>query len=187
MDTNRALSDAKAKMTAALDHFQEELKKLRTGRAHPSMLDNVSVEAYGQNMPLKTLAGITAPDAQLLVVSPFDPNNLEPIVKAIRENEALGLNPADDGRVVRVTIPPLTTETRESMVKVLNQKAEEAAVSLRNARHEAFHAGEQAEKDKSIGKDERFKFEKQIDDLLNLQKKQVDDLTAAKEQEIMTI
>lgn len=187
MDANTALSEAKDKMASALGHFQEELKKLRTGRAHPSMLDSVAVEAYGQNMPLKTLAGITAPDAQLLVVSPFDPGNLEPIVKAIRDNESLGLNPADDGRVVRVTIPPLTTETRESMVKVLNQKAEEAMISLRNIRHEAFHTGELAEKDKSISKDQRFSFEKRIDDLLNQQKKQVDDLVGAKEQEILTI
>ena len=187
MDSNRVLSESKTKMTAAVEHFKDELKKLRTGRAHPSMLDNVTVEAYGQQMPLKGLAGITAPDAQLLVVSPFDPNNLEAIVTAIRENEALGLNPADDGRVVRVAIPPLTTETRQDMVKVLNQKVEEGAVSLRNARHEAIRQAEQAEKNKSIGKDERFKFEKQVDDLLNQHKNRLDELAKAKEQEIMTV
>jgi len=187
MDSNRVLSESKTKMTAAVEHFKDELKKLRTGRAHPSMLDNVTVEAYGQQMSLKGLAGITAPDAQLLVVSPFDPNNLEAIVTAIRENEALGLNPADDGRVVRVAIPPLTTETRQDMVKVLNQKVEEGAVSLRNARHEAIRQAEQAEKNKSIGKDERFKFEKQVDDLLNQHKNRLDELAKAKEQEIMTV
>jgi ribosome recycling factor len=187
MDSNRVLGEARTKMAAAVEHFKEELKKLRTGRAHPGMLDNVTVEAYGQQMPLKSLAGITAPDAQLLVVSPFDPNNLEAIVTAIRDNEALGLNPADDGRVIRVAIPPLTTETRQDMVKVLNQRVEEGAVSLRNTRHDAIKQAEQAEKDKSISNDERFKFEKQVDDLLNQHKNQLEELAKTKEQEIMTV
>ena len=187
MDTNRVLREAKTKMAAAIGHFKDELKKLRTGRAHPSMLDSVTVEAYGQAMLLKSLAGITAPDAQLLVVSPFDPNNLEAIVTAIRDNESLGLNPADDGRVVRVAIPLLTTETRQDMVKGLNQKVEECAVSLRNARHEAHRQAEQAEREKTISRDERFKLEKQVDDLLNQHKNQIDELAKAKEQEVMTV
>lgn len=174
-------------MAAAVDHFKEEIGKLRTGRAHPGMLDSVMVEAYGQSMPLKAVAGIAAPEATLLQITPFDPSNLEPISAAIRANESLGLNPADDGRVIRIQIPPLTTESRQNMVKVLNQKAEEAAVSLRNARHEAFHQGEQAEKDKTIGKDDRFKFEKQVDDLLNQHKSQVDEMTKQKSNEIMNV
>jgi len=187
LDTNRLVSDTKAKLGSATEHFKDELKKLRTGRAHPGMLDNIMVEVYGQSMPLKAVAGISAPEATLLQISPFDPANLQAISDAIRTNEALGLNPADDGRVVRVQIPPLTTETRQSMVKVLNQKAEECAVSMRNMRHEAFHQGEQAEKDKSIGKDERFKLEKQIDDLLTQHKNRLDELARVKEQEIMTV
>lgn len=174
-------------MAAAVDHFKEEIGKLRTGRAHPGMLDGVMVEAYGQSMPLKAVAGIAAPEATLLQITPFDPSNLEPISAAIRANESLGLNPADDGRVIRIQIPPLTTESRQNMVKVLNQKAEEAAVSLRNARHEAFHQGEQAEKEKTIGKDDRFKFEKQVDDLLNQHKSQVDEMTKQKSNEIMNV
>jgi ribosome recycling factor len=187
VDTNRIISETKSKFTAAVGHFREELAKLRTGRAHPGMLDGVMVEAYGQPMPLKSVAGITTPEATLLQISPFDPANLQPIADAIRNNEALGLSPTDDGRVVRVVIPPLTAETRQSMVKVVNQKAEECAVSLRNTRHEAFHQGEQAEKDRAIGKDERFKFEKQIDELLTQHKKEVDELAAAKEKEITTL
>lgn len=187
MDTNRVISDTKAKLAGAVSHLREELGKMRTGRAHPGMLDGVIVEVYNQPMPLKAVAGIAAPEAQLLQITPFDPNNLQSISDAIRNNEALGLSPADDGRVVRIQIPPLTTETREQMVKVLNQKAEDCAVSMRNIRHEAFHQGEQAEKAKTIGKDERFKFEKQIDDLLNQHKSQVDELIKTKEQEIMTV
>src|SRR3990167_4849821 len=99
MNPSQIIDQAKIKFDQAIAHFKEELKKLRTGRAHPGMLDGVTVEVYGQNMPLKALAGITAPEATLLQISPFDPSNLQAITDAIRNNETLGLNPADDGRV----------------------------------------------------------------------------------------
>jgi ribosome recycling factor len=186
MNPSQNLSEVKTKLAAATDHFKEELKKIRTGRAHPGMLDGISVEVYGQPMPLKAVAGIIAPEAQLLQVTPFDPNNLNPISEAIR-NSQLGLNPADDGRVIRIQIPPLTEETRASMAKILHQKAEETFITARQIRHDAFRRGDQAEKDKQIGKDERIRFEKQIDDLLNEQKKEIEGLVKAKEQEIMTV
>lgn len=187
MNPSQVLDQTKSKLANACDHFKDELSKLRTGRAHPAMLDGVMVEAYGQSMPLKSVAGITAPEAQLIQISPFDPNNLQAIADAIRNDQSLGLNPTDDGHVVRVTIPPLTTETREGMVKILNQKAEEYAIAARNARHDAFHQGEQAEKDKTISKDERLRFEKQVDELVAKQKNQVDEIAKAKEAEIMTV
>ena len=187
MNPSQVIDEVKAKLAQASNHFTEELKKLRTGRAHPGMLDGVSVEAYGQQMPLKAVANITAPEAQLLQITPFDINNLQAISAAIRDNQTLDLTPADDGRVVRISIPPLTTETRQQMVKVLNQKVEEAMITARNARHEAFRKGDQAEKDKQIGKDERIRFEKQIDELLSKQKAEIDSLTTAKEKEILTI
>lgn len=187
MNPSQVLDQTKGKLASACDHFKDELSKLRTGRAHPAMLDGVMVEAYGQSMPLKSVAGITAPEAQLIQISPFDPNNLQAIADAIRNDQSLGLNPTDDGHVVRVTIPPLTTETREGMVKILNQKAEEYAIAARNARHDAFHQGEQAEKDKTISKDERLRFEKQVDELVAKQKNQVDEIAKAKEAEIMTV
>lgn len=187
MNPNQVLDQTKSKLASACGHFKEELGKLRTGRAHPSMLDGVMVEAYGQSMPLKSLAGITAPEAQLIQISPFDPTNLQSIADAIRNDQSLGLNPTDDGHVVRVTVPPLTTETRQGMVKILNQKAEDYAIAARNARHEAFHQGEQAEKDRSLSKDERLRFEKQVDELVTKQKAEVDELAKAKESEIMSI
>jgi ribosome recycling factor len=187
MNPNQIVSETKTKLDHALDHFKEELKKLRTGRAHPGMLDNIKVEVYGQQMPLKAVGNITAPEAQLLQITPFDPNNLQAISNAIRDDQSLGLSPADDGRVIRINIPPLTTETRASMVKIISQKVEECMVASRQIRHEAFHKGEQAEKDKDIGKDERIRFEKQVDDLLSKQKSEVDQLAAAKEKELMTI
>lgn len=187
MNPSQVIEETKNRLNQTTEHFKEELKKLRTGRAHPSMLDGVMVEAYGQPMPLKAVAGITAPEPQLLQISPFDPNNLKGISDAIRDNQTLGLTPTDDGRVVRITIPPLTTETRQQMVKVLNQKVEEAMIAARNARHDAFRKGDQAEKDKQISKDDRIRFEKQVDDLLAKQKAEIDNLAGAKEKEIMTV
>lgn len=187
MNPNQAVDQTKSKLSAATAHFRQELGKIRTGRAHPGMLDGITVEVYGQQMPLKAVAGITAPEAQLLQVTPFDPNNLQPIADAIRNNQSLGLTPADDGRVVRIAIPPLTTETRQQMVKVLGQKVEETFITARQIRHEAFHRGEQAEKAKQISKDERLRFEKQVDDLLAKQKSEIEAMAKAKEQEILTV
>jgi ribosome recycling factor len=187
MNPNQIVSETKTKLDHALEHFKEELKKLRTGRAHPGMLDNIKVEVYGQQMPLKAVGNITAPEAQLLQITPFDPSNLQAINNAIRDDQSLSLSPADDGRVIRINIPPLTTETRASMVKIISQKVEECMVASRQIRHESFHKGEQAEKDKDIGKDERIRFEKQVDDLLSKQKTEVDHLAAEKEKELMTI
>jgi ribosome recycling factor len=187
MNPSQLLDEVKTKLAAASEHFKQEASKIRTGRAHPGMLDGISVEVYGQQMPLKAAASITAPEAQLLQITPFDPGNLQAISDAIRDNQSLGLNPADDGRVVRIQIPPLTEETRQQMVKVLHQKLEDCLIAARNARHDGLRALEQAEKDKNIGKDERFHIEKQIDDLLARQKTQAEELARTKEQEILTV
>jgi ribosome recycling factor len=187
VEISQALAQAKQKLDQATKHFDEELKKLRTGRAHPNMLDSIMVEAYGQQMPLKAAASISVPEATQLQITPFDPNNLQAIADAIRNDVSLGLTPMDDGRVVRVNLPPMTTENRQAMVKVLGQKVEECMIAARQIRHEAMHVGEQAEKDKKIGKDERFNFEKQIDDLVAKQKGEVESLARSKEAEIMTV
>ena len=184
MDTNQLTQEVRTKLTAAAEHFRGELAKIRTGRAHPGMLDGVIVEAYGQQMPLKAVANISAPEAQLLQITPFDSNNLKAISDAIRDNQSLGLNPADDGRVVRIQIPPLTEETRQQMVKVVHQKLEDTMIAARNARHDAMR---KADEDKSIGKDDRFRLEKQIDDQLAAQKSEAESLAKTKEQEILTV
>lgn len=184
MNPNQIVEATKAKLISATEHFKQELKKLRTGRAQPSMVDNVTVEAYGQQMPLKAVGSIIVPEAQLLQITPFDPNNLQPIAEAIRNDQALSLTPTDDGRVVRIQIPPLTTETREQMVKSVGQKVEDCMIIARQIRHEALHT---AEKDKTISKDDRFHFEKQIDELLAKQKNEAEALAKEKEQEIMTV
>lgn len=187
MDSNKIIQDAKSKLTAAGEHFRSELGKIRTGRAHPGMLDGVSVTAYGQTMPLKAVATITTPEPTLLQITPFDAANLQAISSAIRDEQSLGLNPADDGRVVRIQIPPLNTETRQQMTKVVGQKLEESLISARNARHEAIHTAEGLEKSKAISQDELDRTKKQIDELLSSYKSEAESLAKAKESEIMTV
>lgn len=187
MDTNKILSNTKDKFQKAFEHFEGELKKLRTGRAHPSMLDGITAEAYGTPMPLNQLATITTPEPQLLQVSPFDPNNLEAIANAIRENQTLGFNPTDDGHIIRIPIPPLTEERRKEIAKQLSGKSEEAMIAMRGARHEALKEGEQAKKDKSIGEDDYSRLQKQIDELMQEFKQKIEATAKTKEQEILTV
>jgi ribosome recycling factor len=187
MDPNQIIDEAKKKFQAAVDHFSEELKKIRTGRASASILDGLMVEAYGTPMPLKALANVTAPEAQLIQITPFDPTNLAAISSAIRDNQSLGLNPSDDGHVVRVPIPPLTEERRREIAKQLGEKVEECMIGLRQARHEALHHADQAKKNKEIGENEQQRIERQVDEAMATQKAEVEKQAKAKEQEILTL
>jgi ribosome recycling factor len=187
MNPSQVIDQAKSKFKQAVEHFQEELKKVRTGRAHPSMLDGLTVEAYGTPMPLIQVASITVPEPQLLQITPYDPGNLQAISTAIRDNPSLGMNPMDDGRVVRVPIPPLNEERRREYVKVVNGKLEECMVSMRNVRHETIRDIGQSKKDKTMGEDEAFRLEKQIDEAMNHAKADAEAAAKAKETEIMTI
>ncbi|HSX29107.1 MAG TPA: ribosome recycling factor [Candidatus Saccharimonadales bacterium] len=175
------------KMKQALEHFKEELKKVRTGRASASMLDGITVTAYGTQMALNQVANVTAPEAQLIQITPFDPSTIQAIASAIRDNPTLGLNPMDDGRVVRVPIPPLTEERRRELAKTLGGKVEDCMVSLRGIRHDAMDAIDGAKKDKAIGEDDAKRLQKQIDDLVAKTKVEVETAAKAKEAEIMTI
>jgi ribosome recycling factor len=175
------------KMRQALEHFRGELVKVRTGRANSAMLDGVTVTAYGTQMPLNQVANVTAPEAQLIQITPFDPNNIQAIASAIRDNPTLGLNPSDDGRVVRVPIPPLNEERRREYVKVLGGKVEDCMIALRGIRRDAMDAVDQAKKDKTIGEDDAKRSEKQIDEAMAKAKAEVDAAAKAKETEIMTL
>lgn len=187
MNPTQVVSDAKAKLDGAVAHYSEQLKSLRTGRAAASMLDGVMVEAYGQPMPLNQVANVTAPEAQLLQITPFDPGNIQAIASAIRDNPSLGLNPSDDGRVVRVPIPALTEERRRDIVKQLGSKHEDAMIALRNIRREALDTVDQAKKDKEIGEDDAKRLTSQIEDAIKSTTAQIETTTKAKETEIMTV
>ena len=172
------------KMEGVVERFRDEMKKVRTGRAHPDMLSGVKAEVYGQFMPLNQVANITAADATLLVVTPFDPSNIQAIAAAIRADQALGLNPADDGRVIRVPIPALTEERRKEIVKTASTKVEEAKVALRNVREDARKAVKAVAE---MSEDVKKRAEKEIDELTKEFSDKIDAEFKAKSDEIMRI
>tara|TARA_Y100001970_G_C14115919_1_gene793562 strand:+ start:198 stop:752 length:555 start_codon:yes stop_codon:yes gene_type:complete len=171
----------------AVSHFEDELKKVRTGRAHPSMLDGIQVEAYGQKMPLNQVANVVAPEPQMVTVTPFDPANLQAISAAIRTDQSLGLNPSDDGRLVRVPIPPLTEERRKQIVKQTSEKVEDAKIALRNVRQDAFKEIKRMKDAKELSEDDQKRAEKAIDDTMATISATVDALFKDKEKEILTL
>ena len=172
------------KMEGAVERFKDEMKKVRTGRAHPDMLSGVKVEVYGQYMPLNQTANITAADGTLLVVTPFDPGNIAAISNAIRADQSLGLNPADDGRIIRVPIPPLTEERRKEIVKTASAKVEEAKVAIRNAREDARKAIKVAAE---MSEDVKKRAEKEIEELTKEFNDKIDAEFKAKSEEIMKL
>lgn len=175
------------RFSAAVAHFEDELKKVRTGRAHPSMLDSVQVEAYGQRMPLNQVANVMAPEPQLLTITPFDPSNLQAISAALRADQTLGLNPSDDGRIVRVPIPQLTEERRKQIVKQTGEKVEEARIALRNIRQDAHKEAKRLKDAKELSEDDQKRAEKSIDDLVARFNTDIDAAFKNKEKEILTI
>ena len=174
----------RSKMEGIVQRFKDEMKKVRTGRAHPDMLSGVKVEVYGQFMPLNQAANITAADATLLVVTPFDPSNIQAIAAAIRADQALGLNPADDGRVIRVPIPPLTEERRKEIVKTVSSKVEDAKVAIRNIREDARKAVKIATE---MSEDVKKRAEKEIDELTKEFSDKIDAEFKSKSEEIMKL
>ena len=170
-------------MEEALAHFKDELKKVRTGRAHPDMLSGVKVEAYGQWMPLNQVANVTVSGATMLLVTPYDPTTIPNISNSIRSDSSLGLNPSDDGRVVRVPIPPLTEERRKEIVKTASKFVEESKVKIRSVREDARKDLKSAE----LSEDAKKRAEKSIDDLTKSFNEKIDAEFKEKEKEILTI
>ncbi|MCA9329606.1 ribosome recycling factor [Candidatus Saccharibacteria bacterium] len=184
---SQVLDEVKNKIVQSSNHFGDELKRLRTGRANADMLDGVTVDAYGTQVPLNQVANITAPEPQLLQITPFDPNNLQNIVSSIRSNQTLGLNPSDDGRVVRVAIPVLTEDRRREISKQVGVKLEDCMVRFRSIRHDALNQFDVAKKDKDISEDDAKRYITQVEDIMSKAKVDVESIAKAKEQEIMTI
>jgi ribosome recycling factor len=175
------------KMNQAITHFEEELKKVRTGRSHPSMLEGVRVEVYGSLMPLNQVANITAPEAQMLQVTPFDPSNVQAIAGAIRADQSLGFNPSDDGRIVRVPVPPLTEERRKQLVKQTSEKVEETRIALRTIRQDALKDAKRQKDAKELSEDDVKRVEKEIDQLMAGCQDKIEQIFKAKEKDILTI
>jgi ribosome recycling factor len=177
---------AKKKMLEAIEHFKQELKGLRTGRANPGILDLVTVEVYGSNMRLKELANVTAPEARMLLVTPFDPQTAGSISKGIIKAN-LNLQPILDGHVVRIPIPPMDEAMRKDIVKVGKKRVEEAKISIREVRRKQNEAVRKAKADGDIAEDLVKKLEKTIQEYTDQYCKEVDSLMLAKEKEIMTV
>ena len=175
------------KFATTVEQFENEARKIRTGRAHPDMLDGIIVEVYGTKMPLNQVASISAPEPQQILVTPFDPLNIGNIATSISADVTLGFNPSDDGRNIRVPIPPLNEERRRDIAKSLGGKVENAKIALRNIREEARKAAKVAKEAKTISEDEQKRFEKHIDDEIAKNNGKIDEIAKAKEAEIMKI
>lgn len=175
------------KFEDAVERFEVELKKVRTGRAHPSMLESVRVEAYGSMMPLNQVANVTTPEPQMLLVSPFDPSQVEAITAAIRADQSLGFNPSDDGRVVRVPVPALTEERRKQLVKQTGEKVEDARIALRSIRQDALKEVKRLKDAKDLSEDEAKRVEKSVDEAVARFNGSIDEAFKLKEQDILKI
>lgn len=171
------------KMIKTIEHLQNDLNRIRTGRANPAMLDPVTVSAYGSVMPLNQVAMISVPEARQLLVKPYDPSTLKDIEKAIADAN-LGLNPVNDGETLRITIAQLTEETRKLLVKDAKKIGENNKISIRNIRKEA---NDNLKKDSDLTEDEKKSLEKQVQQLTDKYNQKVDEVLSAKEKEILTI
>jgi ribosome recycling factor len=180
------LDEARVKMVKAIEHLQDEFSRVRTGRASAAIVEKLRVDAYGSEMPLQQLAGFGVPEPRLLVITPYDKTTINAIEKAIR-NSDLGINPGNDGNVIRLAFPPLTEERRKEFVKVVKQRAEDARVAVRNLRRQARHDLEEFEKDGEISEDDLGRAEKELEKLTHDHVEQIDQRLAHKEQELLEV
>ncbi|HXM93550.1 MAG TPA: ribosome recycling factor [Candidatus Dormibacteraeota bacterium] len=184
--TKDAMAAARTRMEKAVEDFRKELTTLRTGRANATLLDSIRVDYHGTPMPVNQLGTVTTPDATILVISPWDPGAVPLIDKAIRSSD-LGLNPTNDGKVVRVPIPSLTEERRKELVKHLHKVLENHRTAIRNVRRDVKEAIEKLEKDKKISEDEKKRGLDELEKVSHSETKKIEDLSAAKEKEVMEI
>ena len=175
--------NAKAKMEKSASLFAQELSKLRTGRASPALLEGIKVEYYGSLLPINQVATISIPEPRLIVIQPWDKTALPEIEKAIYKSP-VGLTPNNDGNVIRLSVPPLTTERREELIKLTQRLSEEAKVAIRNIRRDANNEIKKEEKDKKISKDEAFKAQESIQKITDEYIEKVDEILKKKEKEI---
>jgi ribosome recycling factor len=184
--TKDAAAQAKSRMEKAVEDFRRDLAAVRTGRANVGLLDGIRVDYHGTPMPLNQLGTLSVPEATMIVIAPWDPSAVPLIDKAIRSSD-LGLNPTNDGKVVRVPIPSLTEERRKDMVKHLHKVLENHRTAVRNIRRDIKEAVEKLEKDKKISEDDKKRSLDELEKLTHAETKKLEDLSVAKEKEVMTI
>jgi ribosome recycling factor len=181
-----AMAQAKVRMEKAVEDFRKDLAGVRTGRANVALLDHVKVDYHGTPMPINQLGTMTVPDPTLIVISPWDPTAVPMIDKAIRSSD-LGLNPTNDGKMLRVPIPPLTEERRKELVKHIHKVLENHRTAVRNIRRDIKEAIERLEKEKKISEDDKKRSLDELEKLTHSETKKIEDLSAAKEKEVMEI
>ncbi len=184
MSADDILLDAEERMDKAIDVLKKSLAGIRTGRANPGLVDSLRVEVYGSATPLKQLASVGAPEPTQIVIRPYDPGTIKDIEKSIIASD-LGFNPQNDGRVIRINIPPLSTEVRRKMVSRIKELTEEAKVAIRNIRRDANKAADQAEKDKELSEDQRDTVKDEVQDLTKKYEAQASELSKKREEEVM--
>jgi ribosome recycling factor len=180
------MDDAEVRMGKAIDALRRDLATIRTGRASPSLVERLPVDYYGSSAPLNQLAGISVPEPRMLVIQPWDRGSMAAIEKAIRKSE-LGLNPNNDGQVVRIAIPPLTEERRKQLVKLVHGHVEEGKVALRNIRRDAMTQVKELLAEKLIGEDDERRAEQQVDELTKRYVSDAERVGKAKEQEVLEV
>jgi ribosome recycling factor len=185
-NTKDAMATARTRMEKAVEDFRKELAGIRTGRANASLLDHVRVDYHGTPMPVNQLGTMTVPDPSMIVIAPWDPSAVPLIDKAIRTSD-LGLNPTNDGKVVRVPIPALTEERRKDLVKQLHKVLENHRTAVRNVRRDVKEAIDKLEKEKKISQDEQKRALEELDKVSHAETKKIEDLSAAKEKEVMSL
>jgi ribosome recycling factor len=176
--------DARVRMAKTLDSLRTELAKIRTGRAHPSLLEHVHVDYYGSSVPISQAASVSVEDARTLVVAPWDKNMVHPLEKAILKSD-LGLNPVTAGTIIRIPLPPLTEERRVALGKVVHHEGENAKIAIRNIRRDANHQVKELLKNKEISEDQDRRAEQDIQQLTDGHVKQADEIVAVKERELL--
>ena len=184
--TKDALNQAKTRMEKAVEDFRKDLASVRTGRANVALLDHIRVDYHGTPMPINQLGNLTIPDPMMIVISPWDPGAVPLVDKAIRTSD-LGLNPANDGKVIRVPIPPLTEERRKELVKHIHKVLENHRTAVRNIRRDIKEVIEKLEKEKKISEDDKKRSLDELEKVTHSETKKIEDLSAAKEKEVMEI
>ena len=180
------LSVAERRMRGAVESVKSNFATIRTGRANPSLLDRIEVEAYGSKMPLRSVANVGAPEPRLLTVTPFDPSTLKTIERALRDSD-IGLNPQNDGKIIRLPIPELTEERRRELIRVARHMAEEGRVSVRNVRRDEMKDVHELRKEGEISQDDEHRAEDELQKLTNGYVKRIDAVLADKEAELMEV
>jgi ribosome recycling factor len=183
---NQTLNEADSKMAKAVEVTREDFAAIRTGRANPSMFHKLTADYYGTPTPLQQLASFSAPEPRVIIISPYDQSSMTAIEKAIRDSD-LGVNPTDDGKTIRVTLPELTEERRKDYIKMARGKAEDGRVSVRNIRRNAKQSLEKLEKDGEVGKDDVTGAEKRLDGITKKHTDAIDDMLKHKEAELLEV